>query len=42
MDPKGILEMLLIFVEERGDGVFFPPSFSNDVVIFTNNSYLIN
>ncbi|KAH7532686.1 uncharacterized protein LOC107415865 [Ziziphus jujuba] len=31
MDPKGILEMLLIFVEERGDGVFFPPSLSNDM-----------
>ncbi|KAJ4826297.1 hypothetical protein Tsubulata_004048 [Turnera subulata] len=25
MDPKGILEMLLIFVEDRGAGVSFPP-----------------
>ncbi|KAF3444810.1 hypothetical protein FNV43_RR14503 [Rhamnella rubrinervis] len=31
MDPKGILEMLLIFVEERGDGVFFPPSLNKNM-----------
>ncbi|KAK9271740.1 hypothetical protein L1049_002103 [Liquidambar formosana] len=25
MDPKGILEMLLVFLEERDDGLLFPP-----------------
>lgn len=35
MDPKGISEMLLIFLEERGDGVLLPPSIDNNVVSFT-------
>ncbi|TXG57621.1 hypothetical protein EZV62_015450 [Acer yangbiense] len=26
MDPQGILDMLLIFLEDRGDGAHFPPS----------------
>ncbi|CAL5370694.1 unnamed protein product [Camellia sinensis] len=29
MDPKGIIEMLLIFLEERGGGVLIPPSFDD-------------
>ncbi|KAI8030142.1 hypothetical protein LOK49_LG01G03729 [Camellia lanceoleosa] len=29
LDPKGIVEMLLIFLEERGCGVFIPPSLDN-------------
>uniref|UniRef100_A0A2N9GQA5 Uncharacterized protein n=1 Tax=Fagus sylvatica TaxID=28930 RepID=A0A2N9GQA5_FAGSY len=29
IDPKGIIEMLLVFLEERGDGVLFPPSLDN-------------
>ncbi|KAH0973638.1 hypothetical protein GBA52_025794 [Prunus armeniaca] len=31
MDPKGIVEMLLIFLEERGDGVLLPPSLDNNM-----------
>lgn len=30
MDPKGILEMLLIFLEDRGDGVPFHPSLESN------------
>ncbi|KAH7554535.1 hypothetical protein JRO89_XS12G0232500 [Xanthoceras sorbifolium] len=30
MDPQGILDMLLIFLEDRGDGVHFPPSLGSD------------
>ncbi|KAJ6707497.1 NMDA RECEPTOR SUBUNIT EPSILON-1 putative (DUF3598)-RELATED [Salix viminalis] len=30
MDPKGILEMLLIFLEDRGDGVLFHPSLESN------------
>ncbi|KAL9427247.1 hypothetical protein AB3S75_029439 [Citrus x aurantiifolia] len=30
MDPKGILEMLLIFLEDRDGGVLFPPFLEND------------
>ncbi|XP_004306119.1 PREDICTED: uncharacterized protein LOC101313917 [Fragaria vesca subsp. vesca] len=30
MDPKGFSEMLLIFLEERGDGVLLPPSIDNN------------
>ncbi|WCJ25653.1 hypothetical protein M5689_007523 [Euphorbia peplus] len=30
MDPKGILEMILIFLEDRGDGVVSHPSLHND------------
>ena len=26
MDPKGMVDMLGIFLEERGNGEFFPPS----------------
>lgn len=29
MDPQGIIQMLLIFLEERGDGVLFPPFLDN-------------
>ncbi|THG09401.1 hypothetical protein TEA_022474 [Camellia sinensis var. sinensis] len=29
LDPKGIVEMLLIFLEERGCGVLIPPSLDN-------------
>ncbi|KAH6803000.1 glutamate NMDA receptor subunit epsilon-1 [Perilla frutescens var. frutescens] len=29
MDPKGVLEMLLVFLEERGSGVVSHPSFDN-------------
>ncbi|XP_006338415.1 uncharacterized protein [Solanum tuberosum] len=29
MDPKGILEMILVFLEERGNGEAIPPSFDN-------------
>lgn len=29
MDPKGILEMLLIFLEDRDGGVLFPPFLEN-------------
>ncbi|XP_059640990.1 uncharacterized protein LOC132283111 [Cornus florida] len=29
MDPKGVLEMLLIFLEERGGAVLIPPSLDN-------------
>ena len=32
IDPKGIIEMLLVFLEERGDGVLFPPSLDNTMV----------
>jgi len=32
MDPKGILEMLLIFLEDRGDGVPFHPSLESNSV----------
>lgn len=32
MDPKGILEMLLIFLEDRGDGVLFHPSLESNSV----------
>ncbi|KAL5582235.1 hypothetical protein UlMin_014677 [Ulmus minor] len=31
MDPRGILEMLLIFLEERGDGVLFHPSLGDNL-----------
>ncbi|CAK7322978.1 unnamed protein product [Dovyalis caffra] len=31
MDPKGILEMLLIFLEDRGDGVLFHPSLESNI-----------
>lgn len=34
MDPKGVSEMLLIFLEERGDAVLLPPSLDN-LVSFT-------
>lgn len=30
MDPKGVIEMLLIFLEERGGGMLVHPSFDND------------
>ncbi|KAL3568023.1 hypothetical protein D5086_030674 [Populus alba] len=30
MDPKGILEMLLMFLEDRGDGVLFHPSLESN------------
>ncbi|KAK4367574.1 hypothetical protein RND71_011366 [Anisodus tanguticus] len=29
MDPNGILEMILVFLEERGNGEAIPPSFDN-------------
>lgn len=29
MDPKGVLDMLLVFLEERGSGVIPHPSFEN-------------
>lgn len=29
MDPKGVLEMLLVFLEERGNGEAIPPSFDD-------------
>ncbi|XP_062152819.1 uncharacterized protein LOC133861120 [Alnus glutinosa] len=32
MDPKGIIEMLLIFLEERGDSVSFPPALDNTML----------
>uniref|UniRef100_A0A2P2JZM5 Uncharacterized protein MANES_02G049900 n=1 Tax=Rhizophora mucronata TaxID=61149 RepID=A0A2P2JZM5_RHIMU len=32
MDPKGILEMLLIFLEDRGDGMLFPPTLDSNIV----------
>lgn len=38
MDPKGIVEMLLIFLEERGDGVLLPPSLDNNMVNFTKKT----
>ncbi|KAM2537765.1 hypothetical protein TB2_023279 [Malus domestica] len=31
MDPKGIIEMILIFLEERGDGAVLPPALDNNV-----------
>lgn len=37
MDPKGIIEMLLIFLEERGDSVPFPPALDNTMVSFILN-----
>lgn len=40
MDPKGILEMLLVFLEERGDGVPFPPSLDNTTVSLLPNFLL--
>lgn len=33
MDPKGVIEMLLIFLEERGNGLS-PPSLENSDVSF--------
>ncbi|OIT20714.1 PREDICTED: uncharacterized protein LOC109219811 [Nicotiana attenuata] len=38
MDPKGILEMLLVFLEERGNGEVIPPSLDN----FKEDSERIN
>ena len=32
MDPKGVLEMLLIFLEDRGDGVLSHPSLHSSTV----------
>jgi hypothetical protein len=32
MDPKGILEMLLMFLDDRGDGVLFHPSLESNKV----------
>lgn len=32
MDPKGVLEMLLIFLEDRGDGVLSHPSLDSNTV----------
>lgn len=29
MDPKGVIEMLLVFLEERGNGLSVPPSLEN-------------
>ncbi|KAM2587179.1 hypothetical protein TB1_044389 [Malus domestica] len=31
MDPKGIIEMIVIFLEERGDGAVLPPALDNNV-----------
>ncbi|KAK9925013.1 hypothetical protein M0R45_033354 [Rubus argutus] len=31
MDPKGVSEMLFIFLEERGDAVLLPPSLDNNL-----------
>lgn len=40
IDPKGIIEMLLIFLEERGDGVLFPPSLDNTMLQGNSNRIL--
>ncbi|KAL0013963.1 hypothetical protein SO802_001032 [Lithocarpus litseifolius] len=40
MDPKGILEMLLVFLEERGDGVPFRPSLDNTTLQGNSNRIL--
>lgn len=32
LDPKGIVEMFLIFIEERGGAELIPPSFDNSEV----------
>jgi hypothetical protein len=37
MDPKGIIEMLLIFLEERGDSVPCPPALDSTMVSFILN-----
>ncbi|GMY13744.1 PRUPE_3G262000 [Fagus crenata] len=40
IDPKGIIEMLLVFLEERGDGVLFPPSLDNTMLQGNSNRIL--
>lgn len=35
MDPQGFLDMLLIFMEDKGDGVHFPPALADDSVSST-------
>lgn len=34
MDPKGILDMIGVFLEERGNGKYFPPSIDLSKVFF--------
>lgn len=35
MDPKGVIEMLLVFLEERGEGLVSHPSLVQNAVNFT-------
>lgn len=39
MDPKGIIEMLVVFIEERGDALSFPPSLVSTRVSLICNPY---
>jgi len=38
MDPKGVLEMLILFLEERGSSADIPPSLEASEVSFKNSS----